>query len=192
MTKIIEFGEKFSIVWQNTGVSQVGEVRNYTLDGNGYRPIPILLDDVQMNKIKMRFLVSTLNDNGPKIVVSADFMKIPVRLREAGIWHEVGHIVYEHLLSDEFLDQSQLKASRQMAIKKGIVLPMELEADCFAILQSGKESIIESLTYLMNTRSPDKKLELNELGKRELEIRITAIRTRKCTRRRTQTRVKII
>ena len=171
-----EFGDTYRLLWRRPGTNYVGEVRNYTLDRKGYRRVPILLDDALMKEINMRFLTASWDDKGPAINVSTTFMMIPRRLREAGIWHEIGHIHHEHHLSGEFRDQSQLRAARLTATKNGLVLPIEEEADRFAVQQSGKEALIDFLEYILGTRPSGEKLGLNEIGKRELEIRIASIR----------------
>lgn len=176
MTESSKFGDKYRLIWRKPGTEHIGEVQNYTLDRKGYRRILILLDDDLMKKINMWFLVSTWDNSGPKIFVSTEFMIIPRVFREAGIWHEVGHIHHEHHLRGEYCDQSQLRASRIMAIEKGTVPPFEEQADRFAILQSGKEALIRFLEYLVHTRPSGGKLRWNELGKQELEMRIRAIR----------------
>ena len=53
---------------------------------------------------------------------------------------------------------------------------MEEEADRFAVLQAGKEAVIGFLEHILSTRPSGEKLGLNEIGKRELEIRIESIR----------------
>ena len=177
MTESPEFGEKYRLVWRKPLIKHIGEVRNYTLDQRGYRRINILLDDDLMKKINMRFLASQWDSAGPKIFVSNAFMTIPRAFREVGIWHEVGHIHHEHHLSGEFCDQSQLRASRIMAIEKGIVLLSEEQADRFAVLQSGEEAVIGFLKYTLDTRPSGGKLGWNKIGKQELEMRIAAIRS---------------
>jgi len=177
MTENPEFGDKYRLIWRKPGDEKIAEVRNYTLDETGHRRVDILLDDRLMKRIKMRFLASQWDSTGPKILVSNAFMVIPRSFREAGIWHEVGHIHHEHHLLGEFCDQSQIRASRIMAIEKGTVLPFEQQADRFAVLHSGKEAVIGFLEYLVHTRPSGGKLGWNMLGKRELEMRIEAIRT---------------
>lgn len=176
MSESPEFGDTYRLVWRKPGTNYVGEVRNYTRDQKGYRRVPILLDDALMEEINMRFLATSWGDKGPAIHVSTAFMMIPRRLRDAGIWHEMGHIHHEHHLRGEFRNQSQLRASRLTAARNGLVLPVEEEADRFAVLQVGKEALIGFLEYVLCTRPSGEKLGLNEIGKRELEIRIAAIR----------------
>ena len=92
-----------------------------SLDRRGGRCINILLDDDFINKISMRFLASRWINTGPEILVSTAFMTIPRALREAGIWHEVGHIHHEHHLRGKFCDAAQLRAARIMAVETGNV-----------------------------------------------------------------------
>jgi hypothetical protein len=136
----------------------------------GYRRIHISSDDNLMKRINMRFMVSSWEDQGPIIHVSSAFMSLPRSIGEAGIWHEVGHIHFEHHNQEEFRD------ARISAIKKGEVISMESAADRFAIIHSSKKALIDLLDYLYRTRSAGEKAGLNMIGKRELEIRIAAIR----------------
>lgn len=177
MAEYPEFGDVYRLNWQTPGTELVAEIRNYALDQSGYRRVPVLLDDSRMEKIKMRLLASYWDDKGPAIFVSTAFMKIPRDLREAGIWHEMGHIHHEHHFCAEYFDQSELRLARISTIEKGAVLKMEEEADRFAVLQSSKRTLIEFLEYTLNSRPSGTVMGLNEIGKRELEIRIAAIRT---------------
>jgi hypothetical protein len=169
------FGDKYRLVWRKISERKVGEVRNYTTDGKGYRQVKILLDDEIMGKKKMRFLATTWGARGPEIFVSSLFLAIPKKLREAGIWHEIGHIHYEHFLRSDFLNQDQLRTSRISAIKKGQVIPEEAVADRFAVAQAGKDALINFLNYALTTRPTGGKQSWNEIGRKELEIRIAAI-----------------
>jgi len=168
-----KFGDDYRLIWRKPETNIVGEIRNYTLDKSGYRRIQILFDDNMMKKIKMRFLVSHWPVQGPEIIVSKAFMAIPKNLGRAGIWHEVGHIHHEHLLCTEFCNQVQYKAARMSAVEQGTVLSFEAQADQFAIKKSGKEAIVAFLEYIHLTRPTGTRL--NDIGKKELELRIEAI-----------------
>ena len=176
MSEHPEFGEKYHLVWRKLGRINIAEVRNYTLDEMGYRRIHISCDDNLMKRINMRFLVSSWGDNGPEIHVSKAFMNLPRSIGEAGIWHEVGHIHFEHSPQGEFRDQAELRDARISAVKNGEVLSMENEADRFAIMHASKNALIDFLEYVHRTRPAGEKAGLNMIGKRELEIRIAAIR----------------
>lgn len=58
------------------------------------------------------------------------------------------------------------------AIEKGVLCPMEEQADNFAVMQSGKEAMIGFLEFLLRTCPTGGKLGWNEIGNRELQIRI--------------------
>ena len=175
MAKHPEFGDKYHLVWLKPGGRHVAEVRNYTLDEMGYRRIHISSDDNLMKRINMRFMVSSWEDQGPIIHVSSAFMNLPRSIGEAGIWHEVGHIHFEHHNQKEFRNKAELRNARISAIKKGEVLSIESAADRFAIIHSSKKALIDFLDYLYRTRPAGEKAGLNMIGKRELEIRIAAI-----------------
>ena len=169
------FGDKYRLVWRRVGENQVGEVRNYTTDGKGYRAVKILLNDQIIKKIKMRFLATSWDASGPQVWVSSLFLSIPQNLREAGIWHEIGHIHYEHLLRNDFSNQEHLRTARILAIKEGCVMPEEAVADRFAAAQVGKKAVIDFLMYLLATRPTGGKFGWNEMGGRELETRIATL-----------------
>ncbi len=57
--------------------------------------VPVLLDDSKMQRINMRFVATAWENRGPEIIVSQAFMALPLRFKEAAIWHEVGHVHYE-------------------------------------------------------------------------------------------------
>lgn len=169
------FGDKYRLVWRKIGKNQLGEVRNYATDGKGCRAVKILLDDQIIKKIKMRFVATCWNTSGPQICVSSLFLSIPQNLRGAGIWHEIGHIHYEHAFRADFSNQEHLRTVRISAIKEGRVISEEAVADRFAVAQVGKEAVIDFLIYLLATRPSGGKLGWNEMGGRELEMRIAAI-----------------
>ena len=171
------FGERYRLVWRRPGARRVGEIRNYTVNEKRYRVVPILLDDALMNRISMRFLVSHWNSLGPEILVSCAFMDLPLQFREAGVWHEMGHIHHEHLLRDDIRDQAQLRAARLLAVQNGFVIPYEGEADRFAVAHVSRHTLIGFLEYLLETRPSGGRLGWNDIGRRELLMRIAAIRT---------------
>jgi hypothetical protein len=176
MNKEPIFGDRYRILWWNRKSGCIGEVRNYALDRKGYRKVPLLLDDALMQKINMRFLATSWGDRGPKITISFAFMTLPLNFREVGIWHEIGHIYYEHNLINEFQDQIQLRAARIAAIESRQVISFEVEADGFAVERVGKDAVIGFLTYLLRTRPTGGKLGWNDIGRRELELRISKIK----------------
>jgi hypothetical protein len=169
------FGESYKLLWRITGERRIGEVRNYTTDRKGYRTVPVLLDDALMKQICMRFLVTSLGSRGQEIIVSEAFMILPRTFREAAIWHEMGHVHHEHHSIGEFTDQAHLRAARIAAIERGQVMHQEAEADRFAVGRIGKELLIGFLSHLLRTRPTDGTLAWNEMGRRELELRIEAI-----------------
>jgi hypothetical protein len=103
------------------------------------------------------------------------FMALPLSFRESEIWHEVGHIHYEHLVSLDFEDQAQLRAARIAAIQNGQVISHEAEADRFALMRVGKDALIGFLTHLLQARPTVGGLGWNDAGRRDLELRIETI-----------------
>ena len=176
MIKCSKFGDKYRLCWQEPGQRKVADVLNYTIDETRYRIIPVLLDDDLMKRIDMRFLVSIWEETGPKIYVSNAYLNLPRALGETGIWHEVGHIHYKHHLQNKFYDKEQIIAARILAIEDGKVLSVEEQADSFAVMQTGKEAMIDFLELAISTRPTGGNLSFNEIGKKELQMRIANIR----------------
>jgi hypothetical protein len=171
----LTFGDRYLILWRNVRLGCIGEVRNYAINKRGYRSVPLLLDDALMQRINMRFLATSWGNRGPEITVSDAFMALPLNFREAGIWHEIGHIHHEHHLNHEFQNQNQLRAARIAAIESGHVISHEAEADRFAIEHVRKEALIGFLIQLLRTRPTGGELGWNDAGRRELELRIATI-----------------
>ena len=169
------FGECYRLIWRTTGDRSLGEVRNYTADKKGFRRVPVLLDEELMKRIHMRFLVTSWGKQGPEVTVGEAFQCLPQDFRDAGIWHEIGHIHHEHNLKLEFSDQTRLRMARIAALKKGQVMPIEIEADQFAVTRIGKEALIGFLTHALRSRPTGGKQGWNDLGRRELELRIRII-----------------
>lgn len=136
--------------------------------------VPVLLDDELMKRISMRFLATLWGNLGSEITISEAFRALPKDFREAGIWHEMGHIHHVHHLKGEFSNQNQLRETRIAAVVSGQITWYEAEADRFAVARAGKAELIGLLTHLLETRPSGGKLSSNELGKRELELRIKA------------------
>jgi hypothetical protein len=169
------FGDRYRILWRSVRPGCVAEVRNYAIDRRGYRTVPVRLADSLMQRISMRFVATSWGERGPEIMVSKAFMALPMNFREAAIWHEVGHIHYEHHFHFqlEFQDQSQLRAARISAVQKGEVMPHETQADRFATERVGKDAFTGFLGHLLKTRPRGK--GWNDIGSRELELRIAII-----------------
>jgi hypothetical protein len=176
MIEHTRFGNKYRLIWRTPRSKKVADVLNYTIDETGYRVIPVLLDDDLMQRIDTRFMVSIWEKTGPKIYVSTAYINLPREIGETGIWHEVGHIHHKHHLQNEFYDKGKTIAARILAIENGNVMSIEKEADSFAVLQSGKEAMIGFLELLLRTRPTGGNFSFNEIGKRELQMRIETIR----------------
>ncbi len=102
-------------------------------------------------------------------------MALPVNVREAGIWHEVGHIHYKHYFKMPIANQDELRKTRIGYINSGNVMPIEKEADEFAVKRIGKEAVIDFLGFLLETRPGGNMNSLNEMGRKELESRMQII-----------------
>ena len=176
MIKCSKFGNKYRLIWKEPGQKKVADVLNYTIDETRYRVIPVLLDDDLMKRIDTRFLVSIWEETGPKVYVSAAYVNLPRAVGEVGIWHEVGHIHYKHHLQNGFYGKEQVIAARILDIENGNVLSIEEQADSFAVMQSGKKAMIDFLELAISTRPTGENLSFNEIGKRELQMRIENIR----------------
>lgn len=105
------FGDIYYIIWFLPNTKSLDEVRNYADDLRRYRRIGISIGDDILKKMNRRFLMTEWTTNGPKIRVSRAFLTIPRSLREAGIWHEVGHIHYGHRDIDDAGKQTELGTS---------------------------------------------------------------------------------
>lgn len=177
MSENQEFGDKYRLIWRSTGIENAGEVRNYSLNNTSYRRTPITLDDKLIKQIKMRFIASRWGDNGPAIVVSEAFMNLPRPLRDAGVWHEMGHIHHEHLLQDDYISQEKIRESRITAVMNGKVISFETEADQFAVKYVKINVLADFLRYMLLTRPTGGDSGWNQIGKLELEMRIKAVLT---------------
>lgn len=170
------FGDVYYIIWFLPSTKSVGEVRNYACDLRRYRRIGISLADDWLKKMNMGFLTTEWTTTGPKIRVSTAFMAIPRSLREAGIWHEVGHIHHGHRHCEKVRSQTELGASPVVAADYRTVQAMEETADRFAVLQSSKEALKGFLEYLLRARPSPGRGGWNEIERRELQGRIASIR----------------
>jgi hypothetical protein len=173
------FGNHYKIIWTDMSNKPkmpegvLGVVRNFTNDNHGYRDIKLIKSDLKFESTYFRFMSTSWTSKGPIIYLTDKFMSLPVTIKESFIWHEVGHIHHKHMLKRHFKDQAELRNYRLCTIKKNIVDPFELEADIFAINRVGKTAFIKALRFLMETRSSGS--TLNDMGRRELELRIQKI-----------------
>ncbi len=172
-----EFGDNYKLLWRKRDM-QVAEVRNRANDNSGYRVIRVIQDDALMQKINMRFIVATWTDGKPYLIVASEFLQLPRDCQNAVIWHEVGHIHHEHHdTPDErgLHTQADIRASRIAYIEKSEVEPDEIEADDFAVSRVGKQPVLAFIELLLKTRPKGAPGGLNELGRKELKLRITRI-----------------
>lgn len=170
------FEDIYHIIWFVPNTNSVGEVRNYAGDLMRYRRIGISLRDDRLKRMNRRFLMTEWTATGPKIRVSSAFMAIPRSLREAGIWHEVGHIHHGHRYSEGVPSQTEREDSALITIDRKTLQEMEAAADGFAILHSSKEALKAFLEHLLRARPSAGKGGLNEIEKRELKARIAFVR----------------
>ena len=101
-----------------------------------------------------------------RIAVDDTFMKAPSHIKNAFIYHEIGHIVCGHLANSD-----NLSASKRLALAiGGAVSEKELEADRYAASYLGKNIMIDALKWMRNSGT------VTYLGRRELRIRIKALK----------------
>jgi len=170
------FGDRYRLLWRSDRPPRVADVRNYAENRRGFRSTPVVLDDELMKKDRMRFIAVSGIRPQETIVVSNEFMDLAVGLREAGIWHEVGHVHFDHARRHDFASQEGIRSARVDAIRNGRIVEWEAEADAFAVARVGPEAFISFLTHVLDTRPTGAQTGLNELGRRELELRIEATR----------------
>lgn len=170
------FGDIYHIIWFLPNDRGVGEVRNYASDLRRYRRIGISLGDETLRKANKRFLMTEWTARGPRILVSKAFMTIPRSLREAGIWHEVGHIHHGHRSIEKASERTGCEAFPPRGVDHEALQTMEEAADRFAVLQSSKEALRGFLEYLLRTRASCGEAGWNETERRDLQGRIASIR----------------
>jgi hypothetical protein len=171
-----EFKDVFHIIWYLPSARSVGEVRNYASDLKHYRRIGISLGDDVLKKMKGQFLMTEWTSAGPKIRVSTAFMAIPRSLREAGIWHEVGHIHLGHRYCDEIGNRAEFGTTPMAIPDQAARQVMEEAADHFAVIQSSKDALKGFLEYLLHARPSALRGGWSEIERRELVRRISSIR----------------
>lgn len=172
------FGNRYKIVWCINHEPIVGIVRNYSIDNLHRRDIRIMKNDPDFEKTKFRLIAHAWGENGPAIYGKELFFQLEDYAKEALIWHEVGHIHYEHTLKPEnqFGSQSKLRDYRNSFVKNNDVWPIEIEADIFAVKRVGKTPYLRVLNAMLISRPRGEVDSLNELGRKELEIRINKIK----------------
>lgn len=167
------FGDTYHIIWFLPSTKGVGEVRNYTSDLKRYRRIGISLGDDLLKKMNIPLVMTEWTTTGPRIRVSSVFMTIPRSLREAGIWHEVGHIHCRHPYAGAG-DPTEQGASSRGATHHETLRAMEVAADRFAVLQSSKEAVKGFLERLLRAH-PSGRGGWDQIETRQLKARIASI-----------------
>lgn len=161
-----EYEEKYRLVWRKSKLDNIiGEVRNYVKNQNVYRRILITHNDEELKAANYRLIACTFSEK-PRIVLSSLFLTLPLDLQLAGIWHEVGHIHYEH-----YLDYPGT-VEREKSVKTGKVIRHEREADLFALNYVPKEQLIEFLKWTLGSRPKSNSIDRNTIGAMELMLRI--------------------
>ncbi len=166
------FGSDYEIVWaKNVKEFVVGHVKNYAVDYSTERRIPIKL--TQDANFKHRFLCMENSMHGPLICVTKEFMELDINMREAGIWHEVGHVHHNHYMDKDFNYTVNPNQDRLKWLEKDLVAPEEIEADEFSLKWKNRLTVLKFLKYLQETRRA-----LNEESgnaEKEMQLRINAI-----------------
>lgn len=176
MTEIVgdlEFGDDYELRWRREPDDVVGEVCNTATDGFHTRHVPIVLDDAELERAGFRLLAQEYDGGKPSIVVSSTFMSLPENLREAAIWHEMGHVHHLHRFREPIRDQAQRREDRLRAIEADDVVQEEKEADGFAVSRVGVQRVVDFLRYTLSTRP--RGAGLNDIGRRELELRLARL-----------------
>ena len=171
---MVIFGNDYKIVWYTTFKKDiVGHVNNYTLNFYGERRIYIKLDDIHLNKTNHRFLALFYFGKEPVIVVSNDFMKLNISLKNGMIWHETGHVHYEHFTNVK--DNSKSREYRASFLKNDLIAPEEMDADIFAVSKFGKHKMLKVFKFLIQSRIKyESTIKLNQRSPtalKELELR---------------------
>lgn len=102
-------------------------------------------------------------NNRYQILVTEEFHLLSEQAKDTILCHEIGHIRLKHAEKTDLM----LSIRRKSAIKKGIVLPMELEADNFAAQYCGKEAVMDMLDELQEVLKGCPNYVLNELRLRK-------------------------
>lgn len=167
-----EFGDSYSLIWTTSLSGVVGEVRNFAVDTSCYRRIKIIAEKDLRRKTGFRYCCLKYEQTEPEIVVDRSLLGLPVAIRNAMIWHEVGHVHHEHVINSLARSPESIRADRLAAISSGGVDSQELEADQFAVKQVGTEAVILFLKFLLESRANEKPSNLNSAACIELERRI--------------------
>lgn len=168
-----QFGDKYVLEWLAAKPGLVARVRNFTVDDSRYREIPVYLDENEIQRARMRLLALTYDrDRNPKIIVGNALMALPRAMRTAAVWHEVGHVHFEHTFIPEHNTSSDAyRLARMKALRDGGVISTETEADDFAAARVGAGALLKFLRHTLRTRPTG--AGLNDLGGLELERRAT-------------------
>ena len=166
--------------------STVGEISNVKKNKTvAY----IILDDEYIKKSNMRdMLVTYLKDNSQEPIhliylTNSQLKKFQTKkaVELFPLYHEIGHIHYEHLLKQGQKNQNDIRNSRMSAIKNNTLTIEEKQADYFATVHFNPTIAIKALTKLKEARA-EYDYQRGVLGKtmsnlalKEYDIRIKAI-----------------
>jgi hypothetical protein len=146
--------------------------------------VPIFLDDDYVMESKYRYIMTFLEiiENDEKkpeheIYVTSEFFSLYFTNRKvftAAIWHEIGHIHYRHEFRSDYKTDKDARIQRLQNINNGILDPYEKEADYFAVQKVGRDDVIQTINFLINTRKLDcddkASLAINEFKLRKKAI----------------------
>jgi gamma-glutamylcyclotransferase len=168
----IKWGNDYIINWvKSKDGTEEGFVINYSLDFSNRRKIPI--KRINSLETKHRFLCMENSPFGPIIWVTGEFMALKIELREAGIWHEVGHVHHNHYMNENYQYTGNPNAERLKWLSQNKIAPEEAEADMFSVKKVGKENMLKSLNFLLETRRLLNEVSAN--AEKELSLRIKNI-----------------
>ena len=161
--EVLSLPDRYGVVW------------NYSIDSKQKRAIIIMHRKLDFGGNCFRLGVHHWKNGVPEISITENFYKLGKDLQDSFFWHEIGHIHFKHFLHVKYKSQDEVREHRIEFLKKGDVLPEEIEADVFAVKRQGKVKYIRFLNFLKDTRPTAKPGSINDYGKKELLLRIRKI-----------------
>lgn len=150
-----------------------GEVRNFDIKGLGYRSIPLICDNSSIEQFGLSHVSTTWTREGPMIIFHDSLMHLPQEIIDVIIWHEVGHIHLEHPLKARTRGHAELIKERIDFVRRGEVVPDEIEADAFAVKMVGEGPVLRYLLFSYKARI--KEVDIKDFGLREFKMRMQRI-----------------
>ena len=126
----------------------------------GFKDYWVVYDTNLLSENNRIACIMTHVETNQKVIALHDFFDLlPQNVREFILYHEVGHLLNNHVFYNN-KECERYKQERKGYFDKGEVHPSEILCDKYAVSRMGKEKALQALNYLIEKSKTSKELIL--------------------------------